>query len=67
MVVNSSIRARIGDGKKFNIPAKLSATAVVRELLLRWKLIKIFLQLSIIDDLLEVIPENDQNQSADLI
>ena len=32
MVVNSHLRARIGDGKKI-IYSKLSATAVVRELL----------------------------------
>ena len=35
MVVNSRLRARVGDGKKFKIYSKLLATAVVRKLLLR--------------------------------
>ena len=33
MVVNWRLRARIGDGKKFNIPVKILATAVTGELL----------------------------------
>ena len=33
MVVNSRLRARIGDGKKFNIYSKLFETAAVRNLL----------------------------------
>ena len=33
MVVNSRLRARIGDGTKISIYSNLSATAVVRKLL----------------------------------
>ena len=33
MVVNSRFRARIEDGKKFNIPVKILAAAVTGELL----------------------------------
>ena len=53
MVVNSRLRARIGDGKKFNIYSKLFETAAVRNLL------QFFF--SSAEDIPNVIIENDQN------
>ena len=59
MVVNSRFRAGIEVGKKFDIPVKILAAAVTGELL---KVVKFpLLQLSIREDLLEVISKKDQD------
>ena len=66
MVVNSRLRARIGDGNKnylFQIIRKSSCQRIITKL----KILENFLQLSIIEGLLEVIPKNDQDQNTDLI
>ena len=66
MVVNSRLRARIGDGKK-NYLIQIIRNSSCQRIITKLKIIKIFLQLTIIEDLLEIIPKNDQDQNTDLI
>ena len=66
MVVNSRPRARVGDGKK-NYLFQIIRNSSCQRIFTKLKNIKIFLQLSIIEDLLEVIPKIDEDQNTDLI
>ena len=66
MVVNSRLRAGIGDGTK-NYLFQFIRNSSCQIISTKLKNIKNFLQLSIIEDLLEVIPTNDQDQNTDLI
>ena len=66
MVVNSRLRAGIGDGPK-NYPFQFIRNSSCQRIITQLIILIIFLQLSIIEDLLEVIPTNDQDQNTDLI
>ena len=66
MVVNSRLRARNGNGKK-NYLFQIIRNSSCQRNFTKLRIIKIFLQLSIIESLLEVIPKNDQDQNTDQI
>ena len=65
MVVNSRLRARSGDGKK-NYQFQIIRNSSCQRIITKLKIIKTFLQLSIIENLLEVIPKNEQDQNLKL-
>ena len=66
MVVNSRLRARIGDGTN-NYLFQIIRNSSCQRIITKLKIIKTFLQLSIIEDLLEVMAKNGQDQNTDLI
>ena len=65
MVVNSRLRARTVDGKK-NYLFQIIRNSSCQRIFTKLKITKNFLQLSIIEDSLEIIPKNYQHQNTEL-